>query len=63
MCLSKKGEQAINRDARAKEAAKEMATPTPQSPVHSHSLPVSPLQKKYRYQQDSFIKEINVHGA
>ena len=43
---SKKRGQAIIRDAKAREAAKEIPTSTSQSPVHSDSLPTSPLQKR-----------------
>ena len=46
LCSSKKREQAITRDAKAREAAKEILTSTSQSSVHSDSLPTSPLQKR-----------------
>ena len=46
LCSLKKREQAIIRDAKAKEAAKEITTSTSKSPVHSDSLPTSPLQKR-----------------
>ena len=43
---SKKREQAIIRDATAREAAEEIPTSTSQSPIHSDSLPTSPLKKQ-----------------
>ena len=46
LCSSKKHEQAIIRDAKAKKAAKEVPTSTSQSPIQSDSLPISPLQKR-----------------
>ena len=48
LCSSKKREDAIIRDAKAREAAKEIPTSTSQSPVHSDLLPTSPLQKRTR---------------
>ena len=48
LCSLKKHEQAIIRDAKAREAVKEIRTSTFQSPVHSDSLSTSPLQKRTR---------------
>ena len=48
LCSSKKREQAVIRDVKAREVAKEIPTSTSQSPVHSDSLPTSPLQKRTR---------------
>ena len=42
---SKKREQAIIRDATAREAAEEIPTSTSKFPIHSDSLPTSPLKK------------------
>ena len=46
LCSSKKREQAIIRDAKARKAAKEIPTSTSQSLIQSDSLPISPLQKR-----------------
>ena len=46
LCSSKKREQVIILDAKVTDAAKEKPTGTSQSPVHSHSLLTSLLQKK-----------------
>ena len=59
---SKKREQAIIRDATAREAAEEIPTSTSQCPIHSDSLPTSPL-KKHNYQQDSFTKKDQCVGC
>ena len=48
LCSSKKHEQAVIRDAKARDAAKKITTSTSQSPVHSDSLPTSLLQKRTR---------------
>ena len=48
LCSSKKREQAIIRDAKGREAAKNILASTSQSPVHSDSLPTSQLQKGTR---------------
>ena len=42
---SKKREQAIIRDATAREVAEEIPTSTSQSSIHSDSLPTYPLKK------------------
>ena len=46
LCSSKKREEAIIRDAKAREAAKKMPTSTSQSLIHSAPLPTSLLQKR-----------------
>ena len=60
---SKKREQAIIRDATAREAAEEIPTSTYKFPIHSDSLPTSPLKKKHNYQQDSFTKKDQCVGC
>ena len=60
---SKKREQAIIRDATAREAAEEIPTSTSKFPIHSDSLPTSPLKKKHNYQQDSFTKKDQCVGC
>ena len=60
---SKKREQAIIRDATAREAAEEIPTSTYKFPIHSDSRPTSPLKKKHNYQQDSFTKKDQCVGC
>ena len=63
LCSSKKREQAIIRDAKAREAAKKILKSTSQSPVYSDLHPTSPLQKRARLSTGFILKKINVYGA
>ena len=63
LCSLKKHEQAIIRDAKAREAVKEIRT------LHFnslftliHSRPPH-YKKEHGYQQDSFTKKINAYGG
>ena len=60
---SKKREQAIIRDATAREAAEEIPTSTSKFPIHSDSLPTSPLKKNTIISRTHSQKKINALGA
>ena len=63
LCSSKKHEQAIIRDAKAKKAAKEVPTSTSQPPLNLIHFQSPHYKKEHSYQQDSFTKKINAYGA
>ena len=63
LCSSKKREQVIIRDAKARGAVKEMPTSTSQSPFTLIHFQPLHYKKEHGYQEHSFTKNINVYGA